>query len=172
MTEQEDIEEVGGIYTNIQPITFFPAPKIIDIPLSCPRTVTKKLNESFGLYWIDLNSCANKIRISIETLLNELGVITTKPTKKGTQPLKLHSRIEEFEKQNPEVGGFLLAIKWIGNAGSHPSEITKDDVLDAYELLEYSLDSLYDDRRKKLKELSNKINTAKGPKTEPPAKPW
>lgn len=172
MTEQEDIEEVGGIYTTIQPITFFPAPKIIDIPPSCPKTVTKKLNESFGLYWIDISSCANKIRISIETLLNELNVITTKKTKKGIQTLTLHKRIEEFEKQKPEVAGFLLSIKWIGNAGSHLSEVTKNDVLNAYELLEYSLDSLYDDRKRKLKELSDKINAAKGPTTEPPTKPW
>lgn len=154
----------GRVLKSIIPVSFYPAPKIITLPISCPASVGKVLNESFALYWLDLSSCANKIRIAIEILLNELNVISSTQTNKGKQILSLHKRIEEFGYSNAEVAKCLLAIKWIGNAGSHLSEVTKDDVLNAYELLEYSLDELYDDRKKKIRELSDKINSAKGPK--------
>jgi hypothetical protein len=154
-------DEEQGIQKSITPILYYPAPKIINIPESCPKSVQKILNESFGLFWLDLGSCANKIRIAIEVLLNEQGVAQTKTTK---TELTLHSRLELFEKTNPDTAKHLMAIKWIGNAGSHFFEIKNDDVLDAYELLEYSLEKLYNDREKKLIQLSEEINKNKKPR--------
>lgn len=41
--------------------------------LRCFKLQVKNvLEESFGLYWLNLASCANRIRISIEVLLTEL----------------------------------------------------------------------------------------------------
>lgn len=157
-------DEELGIQRRIVPISFFPAPKIIEIPNSCPANVKKILSETFGLYWLDLGSCANKIRISIEVLLNELSVISKKATKKGDTDLSLHSRLEIFEKTNPDVAKHLMAIKWIGNAGSHFSELSSEDVLDAYELLEFSLEKLYNDRELKLKQISDEINKSRKPR--------
>ncbi|MBU7570681.1 MAG: DUF4145 domain-containing protein, partial [Flavobacterium sp.] len=151
-------EEVG-LQHSIIPISFYPALKIIEIPNSCPKSVKKVLNESFGLYWLDISSCANKIRIAIEVLLNELNV----PDANGTKKLTLHKRLEEFEKTNSDTGNLLLAIKWIGNAGSHYSGLKNNDVLDAYELLEFALEKLYNDREKKLIQLSQEINKNKNP---------
>ncbi len=151
-------DEEFGIQRMITAISFIPAPKIIEIPKSCPNDVKKILIDSFSLYWMDLSSCANKIRIGIEVLLNELGVIETK----GTKKLQLHLRLKEYEKKEPKIAGFLLSIKWIGNSGSHFSQITKDDVLNAYELLEFALDKIYDDREKKLTKLSAEINKNRG----------
>ncbi len=156
-------DEEQGIQTNIIPISFFPAPKIISIPKSCPKTVSKLLNESFGLYWLDISSCANKIRISIEVLLNELKVKKTKTVQSKRKNLSLHERILLYKSINSEVANFLLAIKWIGNAGSHFSDITKEDILDAYELLEFSLEQLYEDKKKKLVKMSKEINKRKKP---------
>jgi hypothetical protein len=161
MTEDNYPEE--GDTAIITPISFFPAPKIIEIPRACPKSVTKILNESFGLYWLDVSSCANKIRISIEVLLNELNVPDKKTINKKEQKITLHGRINEFTKANKDVGEFLSAIKWIGNAGSHLSEITRDNVLDAYELLDFSLELLYSEKKEKLLALSKKINEAKKP---------
>jgi hypothetical protein len=156
-------DEEIGLQKSFTPVVFYPAPKIIEIPKSCPKTVTKILNETFGLYWLDLGSCANKIRISIEVLLNEQQIPKTKTTTKGQIELSLHKRLELFEKIKPEVSKLLMAIKWIGNAGSHFSDIKSEDVLDAYELLEFTLEKLYNDRELKLLKLSDEINKNKKP---------
>lgn len=161
--ENYPIDEETEIRKSITPVVFYPAPKIIDIPDTCPKDVKKILDETFGLYWLDLGSCANKIRISIEVLLNELNVRKMRITKNGETELTLHSRLEIFRKTNPDVSNHLMAIKWIGNTGSHFSEITSDDVLDAYEILEFSLEKLYNDREKKLLQLSNEINKNRKP---------
>jgi hypothetical protein len=165
MTEENyPSDEENETNKSITPILYYPAPKIISIPESCPKSVVKILNETFGLFWLDLGSCANKIRIAIEVLLNEQGVLQVKQTKKGTSELTLHSRLELFQEINPDTAKHLMAIKWIGNAGSHFFEIKNDDVLDAYELLEYSLEKLYNDREKKLNQLSEEINKTKKPR--------
>lgn len=156
-------DEEKGIQSSLVPVSFYPAPKIITIPKSCPKTVCKTLNESFGLYWLDISSCANKIRISIEVLLNELKVRKRKQTRNVRKNLSLHERIIEFKQTNNEVANYLLAIKWIGNAGSHYSDITKDNILDAYELVEYSLELLYNDKKKKLVKMSKEIIKKKKP---------
>lgn len=152
--ENEPCDEEKGIQTTVVPKFFYPSPKIIEIPKSCPNSVSKILNETFGLYWLDLGSCANKIRISIEILMDE---------QKIPQTQTLHRRLELFEKSNDSVSKLLMAIKWIGNAGSHFSEIKKEDVLDAYELLEFALEQLYNDREQELIKLSEEINKSKKP---------
>ncbi len=155
----EDME----IQRSITPVSFYPAPHIIEIPSSCPKGIVKILKESFALFWLDVASCANKIRISIEMLLNEQGIDQTKTAKKGIEPLSLHARLGIFRKTKPDVARHLEAIKWIGNAGSHLSDIKSDDVLTAYELLEFSLEKLYNDRENRLIQLSDEINKAKKP---------
>lgn len=157
-------EEDQGIQKKITPVVYYPAPKIIHIPESCPKNVQKILNETFGLYWIDLGSCANKIRIAIEALLNELKVPRLKTTSKGDIELKLHARLELFAKTNADISNQLMAIKWIGNAGSHFLEIRNEDVLDAYEILEFSLEKIYNDREKKITQLSDEINRTRKPR--------
>lgn len=81
--------------------------------------------------------------------------------------LTLHARIELFGKINPELKPFLLAAKWIGNAGSHPNEITKENVLDGYSLIEHAIYELYTKgkRIKMLKRTATAINKSKKPKT-------
>lgn len=157
-------DEEIGIQRSFMPVSFYPPPKIISIPKSCPKPVSKVLNKSFGLYWMDLSSCANKIRIVVEVLLDELNVPKQHQTKTGLRDTQLHQRIEVYEKMNPEVGGFLLAIKWIGNAGSHYADVTKENILDAYELLEYSLEQLYTDKKDALVKLRDEINQTKKPR--------
>jgi hypothetical protein len=157
-------DEEIGLQNYVSPKSFFPAPKIISIPKSCPKSVSNILNQSFGLYWNDISSCANKIRIAIEVLMDEMNVVKKYQTKNGLRDLTLHKRIEIYEKTNPEVSSFLLAIKWIGNAGSHFSDVKNDDVLDAYELLEFSLDQLFTDKKDNLIKMRDEINQTKKPR--------
>ena len=91
-------------------------------------------------------------------LLNEFNVPKLRqPVKGRIHVFSLNERIVEFEKVKPKVGSFLHAIKLIGNAGSHSSEVTRNDVLDAYELMDYSLESLYSEREQNILTISQKI---------------
>ena len=79
--------------------------------------------------------------------------------------LSLHSRIQIFGKQNPELQPFLIAAKWIGNAGSHVGEIDKNGLLDGYELLYHCIDELYEksERMKNLSAKAKEINDTRKP---------
>ncbi|WP_426324353.1 hypothetical protein [Pedobacter sp. R-06] len=53
----------------------------------------------------------------------------------------------EYEKKNPEVANHLLAIKWIGNSGSHFNTLSEQNILDAYRLLKYALELIYQEKK-------------------------
>jgi hypothetical protein len=43
--------------------------------LECyPKEICHRLRESFGLYWMDSSSCANKIRSVLEILMDSMGI--------------------------------------------------------------------------------------------------
>jgi len=153
------IDEDGSEISIIEPLSYHPAPHIIAIPTSCPKIVRELIIQSFTLFWIDLNSCGNKIRVAVEALMDDFKVIDKTNTGKT---IMLHHRIEIFKKTNLKVGNYLLSIKWIGNSGSHIIGLSKEAILDAYQLLEYSLELLYNDREREMEKLSEKINKAKG----------
>jgi hypothetical protein len=142
-------DEEGNERNITEVLHYFPGPRIIHIPQSCPENIKSILANSFILYWVDLGSCANKIRSAVEAIMSHYNIDST---------LTLHSRLVAFKASQPKVSQYLLAIKWIGNAGSHDALVSKEAILDAYELLEYSLEILFNDREKSLDELSAKIN--------------
>ena len=68
---------------------------------------------------------------------------------------------------NPNgIGNQLMAIKWIGNDGSHYKKITKEDILDAFKILEYCLNKIYVKEEEEIKKLAKKINTIKGTRSK------
>ena len=90
--------------------------------------------------------------------MNELKVKKTQISKGERIKISLHQRIVFYKNKNETVANHLLAIKWIGNAASHFSGVTKDEALDAYEILEHSLDLLYNSKDRKIDSLAKKIN--------------
>jgi len=50
---------------------FNPPLHIFKIPDKSPDLIRKEIIDSFKLFWFDLPSCANKLRSSLEVLLNE-----------------------------------------------------------------------------------------------------
>lgn len=154
-----NIDEEGYERSIYEPLFFYPAPHIIDIPESCPKEVKEPIERSFTLYWVDLNSCANKIRIALEALMDYNGIPGSGTAGKF---VSLDSRLKEYSNSNPKIGQFLNALKWIGNASSHNTGIDKDTVLVAYELLEYSLELAFPDKEQKLANLSAQIINNKG----------
>lgn len=142
------------------PTFFEPELNIFDIPKECPEAVTVEIKNSFRLFWSDLPSAANRIRTSLEILLNEHKVKRFVVNNNKRNPISLHKRILLFN--NKELTDLLLAIKWIGNAGSHIANMETIDILETYKLLEFALNKLYNNEDKDIKKIAKGINKKKG----------
>jgi hypothetical protein len=141
------IEDLGIKPTQIRPsISLFKIPDYID------EKIKNKLMFSFDHFWYDMDACANKIRQALELIADELG---------GTGNI-LHDKIISLRsKIGPETTDALLALKWIGNDGSHASiDFKRLDILNAYEILVHTLNILYPDNSEK-EELSKRISVIK-----------
>ena len=147
-TEHVSGTQEGKFFNVFDPKYFYPALAIFKIPKECPVEITEKIKTSFQLFFSDAPAAANHVRKTIESILTDRGIKRFSSVKGKRKSINLHGRIVEFEKKDPENAKKLFAIKWLGNEGSHTDTITKNDVLDAYEILEFVLDDLYIGYRK------------------------
>lgn len=146
------------------PVLFEPPLRIIKIPKSCPEDVSEPLVESFRLLFASPSAAANSIRVAMEELLTHLKIKRFSKSGGKRRFITLHERIELLPRKYSELRELILAIKWLGNAGSHGSgSITFDDVLDAYDLTAHILEEIYAPKRRKLKAMAKKVNKKKGP---------
>lgn len=148
------------------PKYFNPHLKFFDIPKNTPSEVNQKLNESFKLFFISPDSASNHVRAAVEALLNNLKIKRFNVSKGKRYVINLHQRINLLPSKYDELKEHLIAVKWLGNAGSHTGKVlTADDVLDSYEIIEHILSEIYANKASKLKTLTKKVNKAKGPKS-------
>lgn len=148
------------------PKYFVPALHLFRISKKCPVEVAAQIVDAFNLYWSDASACSNKIRIALEMIMDDQGIKKTRINQKTKErkPLPLHGRIDLFGKKFPLIKDHLLAIKWIGNSGSHVGKLERIDLIDAFILLEYSVEKLYDDKEKILQQISKQIIKSKRPR--------
>lgn len=140
-----------------------PSPNFIRVPKECPSAVRDELSKAFIAAWGDFSSAATHIRTSIELLLDFLKEPRIKLTKqKRRQTLTLHQRIKNFGNKDREISDALEAIKWVGNVGTHSSDISQDDVFDALDIIEFVLEETLVSRRKNLLALAKKVIKKKG----------
>lgn len=132
--------------------TVTPPPVPFALPALVPDSITERLRAAAGLIWSDHDAAGNKIRQAVEALLDDRGVkkyvlSAPKPpaTSRKRNGLTLHARIELYRQQNLDAANHLMAIKWIGNAGSHVGQegLTRDQVLDALEIMEVVIDEVF-----------------------------
>jgi hypothetical protein len=143
----------------------FPALRVIEIPAACPENVVNELEASFELFWINPAACAGRIRVALEHLMNHMGVPKRRKKKDGSfHELSLHGRIEAFAGKDKTSGSHLMALKWLGNAGSHEGGVKADDLLDAFEVLEHVLQEVIDGKAAKISKLARKLLKAHGKK--------
>lgn len=136
----------------------FPMPHIIDIPRRCPDEIKIQLTQAFSLFWSDRPACAGRIRVSLEGLMNYLGVPKKRKSRSGGfNELTLHARIDAYAEKYPQVGAQLMALKWLGNTGSHENEVSKIDILDAFEILEHALVEVLEKRTERVEELTKRL---------------
>lgn len=138
-------DEVGYsqvLVPSLMPSFVVPAPYIIPLSDEYPTPVSESIRRAFDLYWVDSAATANAIRIAVEAVMRHYRI-----KKRGSdgKPLALHNRIDHhFRPKFPAAADYLLAIKWIGNAGSHDGPPpTNDGVLDAFDLLDHALHLLF-----------------------------
>ena len=149
-----------------QPKFFFPALNIFKIDSHCPSDIRQQLIKSFSHFFNDPWAAANAARSALELMMDNQGIKKQFKTRAGKMKKHdLHARIDLFGNNNPDLKSFLMAAKWIGNAGSHPNEITKDDVLDGYSLMDHAIYELYvkDKKLSLLKRTAAGINKSRKP---------
>jgi hypothetical protein len=148
-----------------RPRCFVPALPVVRPAAQWPEKVREHLVAAFGVFWQDPDACANRIRAAVEAALDSEGIKRNgRHAKGGRRRLSLHDRIQLFAKTKPELGDMLMAVKWIGNYGSHEvGVITRSDVLDGLELFEHVLGELFERRSTRLKSMARRIARKKGP---------
>ncbi len=160
-------DEVGapeeGFENMFEPHFFYPSLKIFDVSNDVPYKIKLHIYDSFKLFFCDPGAALNCLRIALEETLNFLEVNRFAVKNKKRFRISLHARIGLMEAKYKEIKDLCLAIKWHGNAGSHSEDlISKDDVLDAYEIFEVLMEKLFEKKTKNATILAKKINKQKG----------
>lgn len=158
--------EDGMFYKELfTPSHISPSPKLIAMPLNTPKPVVEELEQAFIASWSDFSSAGNRIRVAVERLMDSLKIPKTTVNKNNKRTaLSLHSRIEKIKDKYPNTHELLLAIKWLGNAGSHSTVLTHEAVFDALDIFEVVLNELYSTHTSTIKTLAKQVNSRKGPR--------
>lgn len=174
--------------TYYEPKFFYPNLRLFKIPKEIPKVIKEQIDFSFSHFFNDLSACANRIRTTIEVILDEIGASNYHmPIDRSRCPIRnstcslhssstrrkkkkfrnLHQRIEYLSrKKNKKLGTLLLANKIIGNEGSHNGLVKIEDILDAYEILEEILNILFIKPNLKIENLAIEITTLKKPRSK------
>jgi hypothetical protein len=165
--ELPDGRPIEDRFSDYFPKYFYPNLRIFNLSDEIPVNVSKQINLSFSNYFDDLSSCANRVRNSIELILDDLKAPKWKKTNAGNvyKFKALHQRIEHYGKRNKNISNHLLALKIIGNEGSHVGNVESEDILDAYEILEQLIEFAYIKKTKRIAELANQIVLRNKPRT-------
>lgn len=141
-----------------QPRFFQPTVHFFKIPINTPYKTRAAIELSFSLVLQSPVAAVNSLRSAVEEILADHGI------PKNTART-LHTRIEKDVPQNTKLKDFeilFMAIKWLGNSGSHGNEIELELILYVYEVLELILNSLYvTDRTQYLINVAQATNLAK-----------
>jgi hypothetical protein len=161
-------EMVEERFSTYYPKYFYPNLKLFSLGEEIPKLVSEQINLAFSHYFSDLSSCANRIRNSIELILDDIKAPISAKNKQGNvySFTTLHQRIEHFGKRKSRISKLLLALKIIGNEGSHIGEINQGDILDAFEILEELLESTYTNQRKRVAKIAQEIVIKNKPRSK------
>jgi hypothetical protein len=148
----------------LKPHYFTPSLHIFPISENCPERVKKALVSSFSLFWSSPQAAGNALRTAVEAFLDYQGVRKwTKNNKNEEVVIFLDARINEYAKISADIAEVLMAIKWIGNAGSHLSDLTHDNVIMGYRLFSHAMDETFDKKSATIKKMAQRINSKKKP---------
>lgn len=163
-----DIGPEGGLdhfwNDTFKPTSMHPAPPIITWPKKLDGAIKTHLRVSFELFWVDSAACANRLRIVVELLLDQLEIPRKGP--KGNRKnarFDLSDRIDLLRIARPGHEKALTALRIVGNTGSHEGDVEFEELLDCFELLEDALVELLEERRAKLEAKADAIIKRRNP---------
>ncbi|GAA1808120.1 MAG: DUF4145 domain-containing protein [Actinobacteria bacterium] len=128
---------------------FDPPLHMMNVPDGTPESTKGAIEDASRLLLINPSASANRLRQGIESLMDAKKVkktrySTPKNGKRKRVRLTLHGRIDSYRAQEPEIADLLEAVKWIGNDGSHESDLKADEVLIGARILEVALRRLFE----------------------------
>ncbi|MEW6711882.1 MAG: DUF4145 domain-containing protein [Candidatus Riflebacteria bacterium] len=149
--------------THFKPRFFFPSLKIFKVAETTPDEIKEILFASFELFFCNPPAAANLARVALEKVIDFLGIRTFKSRTGRRIRVSLHERINLLPAKLSKERDLFMAIKWLGNAGSHENEISQADLIDLYEIFEKLLSEVYEKKDAKISKLAKEVNKRKGP---------
>lgn len=168
-TDIEYDEQTGTEYYGVvEPQFFVPALRLIDVDERVPMRIHQLVEAACAVFWCSGESCINRLRCVTEEILTFLQISAVTDTGGF---ISLHHRIEKIGDEFKPVREALMAAKHMGNDASHGSfEVTREEVLDAFEVLEYCLAELFPIDRSNVLAIISRINDNKGFRSKTGAK--
>ncbi|KYP87362.1 hypothetical protein WB91_21750 [bacteria symbiont BFo1 of Frankliniella occidentalis] len=139
--ESETINYVEYFRAN----TFHPPLPVFIPPGDCPEDVCRQLKEISALLAAHPSAAINTMRTVLEMLLDTLSV-PREAARAGKDPitLTLHRRIDEYPALLGDYKDAFMAIKWLGNQGSHSNKrIRQSHIEDACTVLDDLIQKIY-----------------------------
>jgi hypothetical protein len=167
--DDPDPEKNGGLYAGFYRLTYARQTlTLVDCPSGTPEPVAAAGRAATEIVWVDPAGAAGRLRVAVEELLTAQRVPRywreVKPGKPGKRVRRTtHQRIELFGQRKPQVAQVLMAVKWIGNTGSHEGSLQIEDVLEGAEMLGLALRLLYDPSQSNLMRRVEAVNRRFGP---------
>ncbi|WP_299025175.1 DUF4145 domain-containing protein [uncultured Sulfitobacter sp.] len=156
--QRYDSEHEAEYYERFQIQSFFPAPYLIEIPEATPLEVRELIEKSFTLFWPDLGAASNALRASLEVLLDKLKLPRTMIDKKDKeQRLSLHRRLEIWGEKEKEHADLCLALKEVGNLGSHGDDVQPKHYAGVLKIFSHVLFQLFENNAEEMKKLAASI---------------
>ncbi|NYF42921.1 DUF4145 domain-containing protein [Streptosporangium sandarakinum] len=142
----------GYLVTHILP----PLP-LMKLPEAVPPQLRAIIESASATLFSDTSATANRIRSAIDCMLTHKKI--ARFSRNSRRPLTTHRRIEIFEEKNASAAKQLMAMKWIGNVGSHEVEqLPFSWLLDGIEHFSRAIELIYDPHEKMLAARAEKIN--------------
>jgi hypothetical protein len=142
----EDSPRGWSYFEYYSPRFFCPPLLLIDLSNEelVPSDVLTAVFKACELFWTDLDTSANRIRTAVEYILDHLKIPREWLDGKRTRSYSLHARINLLnDPALADVKTILEAVKWIGNAGTHESDLERQQVIEGFRMLEHCLSVLF-----------------------------
>lgn len=146
---------------SFHPTAMYPPPPVIAAAEEVPDRIRDVLSVSFGLFWTNGESCAGRLRVVVELILEQEGFPAEPSPGKF---VALDRRIDRWSSIYGASGiaTSFKAIKWLGNVGAHETEVSRDRLLDAYEILDRVLKQMFPVDERYLDELADELVKTRG----------
>lgn len=130
-------------YEQLYPQAVDPSPRIIEVPDSAPEDVVALIASATREVWGYPGAALNTLRMALERVTIDYGISSIKP---GGGFKSLDARLSELRPiLSSDDIMHLMALKWLGNSGSHAYEVvSQEDALMGFDFLEVVLAKLYD----------------------------